>query len=72
MPSVGPIKRRDLVKYLKQIGFSNPRPGGNYEYMKRGRKRVKLPNPHQGDVSQPLLIRILKEAGISREEWEAL
>lgn len=72
MPKVGPIQRRDLVRYLKQIGFSDPRPGGDHEYMKRGHKRVNLPNPHEGDISQPLLQRILKEAGISREEWEGL
>jgi hypothetical protein len=40
--------------------------------MKRGQTRVPIPNPHQGDVSQALLLRILKQAGISREEWEAL
>jgi hypothetical protein len=51
MPSVGPIKRRDLVKYLIQIGFSNPCPGGNYEYM----KRVKLPNPPHWLERRPCL-----------------
>lgn len=40
--------------------------------MRRERTRVNLPNPHKGDISQALLQRILKEAGISREEWEAL
>ncbi len=72
MPRMGPIKRRDLITYLKQLGFSDPRPGGNHEYVKRGQARVNLPNPHQGDISQSLLLRILKQAGVSREEWEAL
>lgn len=69
---IGPIKRRDLIRYLKRAGFSDSRPGGNHEYMRRERTRVNLPNPHKGDISQALLQRILKEAGISREEWEAL
>ena len=72
MPKIGPMKRRDLIKYLKQLGFSDPRSGGGHEYMKRGNERVTLPNPHEGDISQPLLQRILKQAGISRDEWEAL
>jgi hypothetical protein len=28
-----------------------------------------LPNPHRGEISPDLLIRILRQAGISREEW---
>lgn len=31
-----------------------------------------LPNPHQGDISVGLLNRLLKQAGISREEWYSL
>jgi predicted RNA binding protein YcfA (HicA-like mRNA interferase family) len=31
-----------------------------------------LPNPHQGDIGRELLARILRQAGISREEWETL
>jgi predicted RNA binding protein YcfA (HicA-like mRNA interferase family) len=33
---------------------------------------VVLPNPHKGDIERNLLARILKQAGISREEWEQL
>ena len=34
--------------------------------------RVWIPNPHRGDIGRDLLAEILKQAGISREEWEAL
>ncbi|WP_445236430.1 hypothetical protein [Gloeocapsa sp. PCC 7428] len=40
--------------------------------MVRDRLRVRIPNPHQGDISQNLLSRILQQAGISRDEWENL
>jgi hypothetical protein len=30
-----------------------------------------IPNPHRGDISIDLLARILKQAGITREEWLA-
>ena len=40
--------------------------------MIKGRTRVRLPNPHQGDISRELLTRILWQAGIDRSEWEQL
>ncbi len=72
MPKIGPIKRRDLIQYLRRLGFDGPLPGGKHEYMVRGVVRVMVPNPHHGDVSQAFLLRLLNEANISREEWESL
>ena len=40
--------------------------------MVSGRRKVPIPNAHAGDISLPLLSRILRQAGISREEWERL
>ncbi len=65
MPSFGSIKRKDLIRALKQAG-------GKHEFMIKGILRLTLPNPHQGEISRDLLSRILKQAGISREEWEKL
>ena len=31
-----------------------------------------LPNPHPGDLSKGLVARILRQAGVKREDWEAL
>ena len=72
MPRIGPTKHRDLVRYFKELGFDGPFPGAKHQSMQRGTLVVRIPNPHQGDISQALLLRILKQAGISREEWEAL
>jgi hypothetical protein len=72
MPNLGPIKRRDLIAYFQQMGFTGPIPGGNHEYMLKGRKRVSLPNPHQGDISMGLLKRVLDVAGVTKHEWEQL
>jgi len=33
---------------------------------------VRVPNPHRGDVSLDLLMRILRQAGIDRDTWEQL
>jgi predicted RNA binding protein YcfA (HicA-like mRNA interferase family) len=72
MPPLGPIKRRDLIYYLGRLGFEGPYSGGNHQFMVKGSLTLRIPNPHHGDIGQGLLIRILKQAGISRGEWEKL
>jgi len=72
MPPLGPISRRDLIRNLKDLGFDGPYSGGKHQYMIRERTRLRVPNPHQGDTGRGLLSRILRQAGISREEWERL
>jgi len=72
MPAFGPVKRTDLIRYLRRLGFEGPYAGGNHQYMVRGTMRLRIPNPHQGDISRGLLDRILKQASISKEEWREL
>ncbi|MBI2941751.1 MAG: hypothetical protein HYY04_15070 [Chloroflexi bacterium] len=61
-----------LIHYLRELGFAGPYPGGNHEFMTRARLRVIIPNPHQSAISRSLLLQLLREATIPREEWEAL
>jgi predicted RNA binding protein YcfA (HicA-like mRNA interferase family) len=72
MPPVRPIKRRDLIRYLSQLGFEGPFSGGKHQFVLRESLTVHVPNPHDGDIGVGLLLRILRQAGISREEWERL
>jgi predicted RNA binding protein YcfA (HicA-like mRNA interferase family) len=72
MPAFGPISRNDLIQALKQLGFEGPYTGGKHAFLVRGQLRLTLPNPHQKEISKVLLARILKQASISREEWERL
>lgn len=72
MPTFGSIKRRDLIRALKQFGFTGPFSGGNHQYMIKEQFKLTIPNPHKGDINKGLLAQILREAGISREEWEKL
>jgi len=72
MPRLGPIRRADLIHYLQQVGFTGPYPGGKHQYLVKGRHRVWVPNPHQGDISREFLTRILRQARIDRDEWERL
>jgi predicted RNA binding protein YcfA (HicA-like mRNA interferase family) len=72
MPPFGPVKRRDLVRYLKQCGFEGPYSGGKHQFMIDGEITIRVPNPHQGDIGRELLLRILNQARISKEVWEKL
>ena len=72
MPHVGPIKRKDLIYYFRHLGFDGPYSGGNHQFMIKGNTTVRIPNPHQGDIGESLLTRILKQAHISKAEWETL
>ena len=72
MPALGPIKRRDLISGLRQFGFTGPFSGGRHEYMARGAHKVRIPNLHQGNISLPLLRRILNQAGITTAQWESI
>jgi hypothetical protein len=40
--------------------------------MVRGEITIRVPNPHQADIGMELLSRLLRQAGIDRDEWEAL
>jgi predicted RNA binding protein YcfA (HicA-like mRNA interferase family) len=72
MPSFGPTKRKDLIKALKKAGFEGPFIGGKHEFLVKGELRLVLPNPHQSEISKDLLARILKQANISRKDWEKI
>jgi len=37
--------------------------------MAKGDLKVRIPNPHRGNISPHLLAEILRQAGISRGEW---
>jgi len=68
-----PIKRKELIKRLKELGFAGfagPYSGGKHQYMTKGDLRLAIPNPHKTDISADLLMRILRQAGVSREEWD--
>jgi predicted RNA binding protein YcfA (HicA-like mRNA interferase family) len=72
MPPFGPISNRELVRYLRELGFAGPFSGGKHPFMDNGSITVTIPNPHKGDISRELLSRILRQAGIDRDTWEKL
>ncbi len=67
-----PISRKELLRRLRLLGYVGPFPGGNYSGMRKGSHTVPIPNPHQGDIDWNLIKRILKQANISKKDWDAL
>ncbi|MEX0776415.1 MAG: type II toxin-antitoxin system HicA family toxin [Phycisphaeraceae bacterium] len=61
-----------MIAALQRAGFAGPNASGKHPIMRRGGVTIHVPNPHQGDVSRDLLSRILRQAGISKSEWERL
>ena len=72
MPKFGPIKRKDLIRYLRQLNFTGPFSGGKHQFMVKENLKVKIPNPHKSDIDKNLLNEILKEIGIDKTKWEEL
>jgi predicted RNA binding protein YcfA (HicA-like mRNA interferase family) len=64
-----PISWKQLVNRLKDFGFKGPFSGGKHPYMIKDDLVLTLPNPHKNEISMDLLMRILKQANIKRNEW---
>ena len=70
MPAWRPVTRRELIRVLRRLGFTGPYSGGKHEFMARGDRVLTIPNPHRSDIGVGLLAIILRQAGVSRKEWE--
>jgi predicted RNA binding protein YcfA (HicA-like mRNA interferase family) len=69
MSKLSPVSWNSLVKRLRELGFDGPYAGGKHPQMRRDNLTVIIPNPHEGDIGVGLLSRLLRQAGVSREEW---
>lgn len=61
---------RKLVQKFRRLGFDGPFSGGRHLFMARDELKVRIPNLHRGDISKHLISEILRQAGISHEEWD--
>jgi len=70
---VSSIKRKESVgaNGRSPLRYSGPFSGGKHQFMLKGKKKIRVPNPHgSGDVHISLVKEILRQAGISSEEWD--
>jgi predicted RNA binding protein YcfA (HicA-like mRNA interferase family) len=59
-----------MIAALRRLGFDGPSSGGRHQFMTRGDIVLTIPNPHRGDIDISLLKILLRQAGITRAEWE--
>jgi predicted RNA binding protein YcfA (HicA-like mRNA interferase family) len=69
LPKLKSFSHNELLKGLRSFGFEGPFSGGKHLYMVKGTQRLTIPNPHREKIGVDLLLRILRQAGIAREEW---
>ena len=73
MPKISSITPRKLVRVLKCLGFELDHSTGSHFifYNPKTKKRAVVPY-HTKDLPKGTIVSILKEAGISRKEFEDL
>lgn len=65
------ISRRELIRKFRSLGYSGPFSGGRHQFMIKGKKKIRIPNPHgSGDIDISLIKEIIRLASISDDEWE--
>jgi len=69
---VATLSRKDLIRKFRALGYSGPFSGGKHQFMVKGSQKIRIPNPHVVDISASLVKEILRQAGISPQEWDKL
>ena len=65
------ISRRELVRKFRSLGYLGPFSGKKHQFMIKGKKKIRIPNPHgSGDINVSLVKEILRQASITDEEWD--
>jgi predicted RNA binding protein YcfA (HicA-like mRNA interferase family) len=64
------ITARDLVRFLKRQGFVEDRQSGSHLTLWHETRRVTVTIPvHSGDLGRGLVMRILKDAGFTADDF---
>ncbi|MBM4460288.1 MAG: type II toxin-antitoxin system HicA family toxin [Chloroflexi bacterium] len=74
MSRLTPLKSSEVVRKLRQLGYDGPIPGGRHMRMVHPESGQIIPIPvHSGkDISVGLIREIIRQVGITRDEWLAL
>ena len=68
--------RREFIRKLKRIGFTQPLPGGRHFYMRYGTYTLTVPGNKEYSMPQVKMLLNEIEEGIGRkitiEEWNSL
>jgi predicted RNA binding protein YcfA (HicA-like mRNA interferase family) len=71
MPKLSPEKPSTVIRKLRRLGFEGPYGGGRHIFMRHPGSETKIPvSMHKGrDIPVGTLASILKQAGVSLEDW---
>ncbi len=65
------ISRKELIRKFRALGYSGPFSGSKHQFMIKGRKKIRIPNPHRSrDIHISLVKEILRQASIRSNEWD--
>jgi len=65
------VSWRKLVQKLRRLGFDGPYSGGRHLFMANNDLKIRIPNPHRGDISKHLVSEILRQAGVTQNDWDS-
>jgi predicted RNA binding protein YcfA (HicA-like mRNA interferase family) len=70
MPSLKQTPLRELIRKFNALGWVGPVYGTKHPFMKKGKRKQHIPNPHrQKAIGPELLKEILRQAEITENEW---
>ncbi len=69
MEKLKPVKWKEFVSRMNELGFEGPLFGGKHPKMKKGNLTIIIPNRHESEIGAGFLMRLLRQAGISKDEW---
>ena len=65
------ISRKEIIRKFRALGYSGPFSGGRHQFMIKGKKKIRIPNPHGSeDIDISLVKEILRQAEISNQDWD--
>ena len=73
MPRLPTVKPRQVIRALEQVGFEIDHQTGSHIVLRRASDGSRVVIPwHRRDLGRGLTLRIIKAAGLTRDEFIAL
>ena len=66
------ISHRKLVSKLKRAGATGPFYGGKHPFMRYGKIKIFIPNPHGADIGSKIVKRIIEDMDLSEDTFDEL
>lgn len=72
MTRLHPVRARELIRYLKSLGFTETRQQGSHKFFRHPDGRTATIPDHRGeDLGRGILVKILRDAESSPQDFMA-